>query len=44
MRIGLLTFAWENNAGQYWQAISTYDNICKRFPNALVEVVRVRHS
>lgn len=43
MKIGLLTFAWDNNAGQFWQAVSTYRNLCLKFPKADVEIVRVRH-
>ena len=43
MKIGLLTYFWENNAGQYWQAVATLTCLKKRFPDADIELVDVRH-
>lgn len=43
MKIGLLTYFWENNYGQYWQAVATLVALRKRFPQARVELVNVRH-
>ena len=44
MRIGLLTYFWDNNAGQYWQAITTFRRLKHVFPSADVEIVDVRHG
>lgn len=44
MKIGLLTYFWDNNAGQYWQAITTFRRLKEAFPSADVEIVNVRHG
>ena len=43
MKIGLLTYFWENNAGQHWQAASTCNLLKNRFPDFEIEMVDVRH-
>ena len=44
MKIGLLTYFWENNIGQFWQALTTLRALRGCFPDASVELVNVRHS
>ena len=43
MKIGLLTYYWDYNYGQYWQAVATLLALGERFPHAHVELVHVRH-
>lgn len=43
MRIGLLTYYWENNSGQYFQALATVEALRTVFPGATVEIPDVRH-
>ena len=43
MRIGLLTYFWEDNPGQFFQALATVEVLRKVFPEAQVEIPDVRH-
>lgn len=43
MRIGLLTYFWEDNPGQFFQAFATVLALRKVFPEAQVEIPDVRH-
>jgi len=43
LRIGLLTYFWEDDPGQFFQALATFQELQRQFPNAVVEVVDVRH-
>ena len=43
MRIGLLTYFWEDNPGEFFQALATLQALRRVFPEAEVEMPDVRH-
>jgi len=42
-RIGLLTFFWEDNPGQFFQALATIQMLSEVWPDAEIELPDVRH-
>lgn len=43
MKIGLLTYYWTDNPGQFFQALATQQALQRKFPSAHVEIVNFRH-
>jgi len=43
MRIGLLTYFWEDNPGQYFQCLASVNALRQIFPEAGIEIPDVRH-
>ncbi|MBM9520471.1 polysaccharide pyruvyl transferase family protein [Desulforhopalus vacuolatus] len=44
MKVGLLTFFQDDCAGQYYQALATFNTLREAFPEGHVEIVNLHHS
>lgn len=43
MKIGIATYFWEDNPGQYFQALATYNELKAQLPEAAIEFINIQH-